>query len=160
MDSAVDTLREGSRLPAFSAPATGTAKVDSEDWLGSPVVLYFYPRDNTPGCIFEGRNFSSHHEEFVRRGAAVFGVSRDNIQSHEKFKARHGFPFELIADVDEKLCALFGVIVEKPLFGRNNFRGIVRSTFLIDAEGVIRREWRKVKLRSHVNEILKALDEL
>ena len=154
------TLREGSKVPAFSAPATGATQVDSEDLLGSPVVLFFYPRDNTPGCIFEGRDFSSHHEEFVRRGAAVFGVSRDNIQSHEKFKARHGFPFELIADVDEKLCDQFGVIVEKPLFGKKNFLSAERSTFLIDAEGVIRREWRKVKLRGHVHEILRALDEL
>ena len=123
-------------------------------------MLYFYPRDNTPGCIFEGRNFSSHHEEFVRRGAAVFGVSRDNIESHEKFKARHGFPFELIADVDEELCALFGVIGEKALFGKKKFLRVERSTFLIDAEGVVRHEWRKVKLRGHVNEILRALDEL
>ena len=153
-------LREGSKVPPFSAPATGATRVDSEDLLGSPVVLYFYPRDNTPGCIFEGRTFSSHHEEFVRRGAAIFGVSRDNIESHEKFKARHGFPFELIADDDEKLCELFGVIGEKPLFGNKSFLRVERSTFLIDAEGVIRREWRKVKLRGHVHAILRALDEL
>lgn len=153
------TLRQGSKVPAFSAPATGAIRVDSEDLLGSPYVLYFYPMDNTPGCVFEGRDFSRHHEQFVRRGAAVFGVSRDTIDSHEKFKARHGFPFELIADEDEKLCGLFGVIRDKVRIGRKLF-GVERSTFLIDARGVLRREWRKVRLPGHVDEILKALDEL
>ena len=153
------TLRKGSRVPAFSAQATGATRVDSEDLLGSPFVLYFYPKDNTPGCVFEGRDFSRHHEQFVRRGASVFGVSREDIESHEKFKARHGFPFGLIADEDEKLCEIFGVIREKRLFGRR-ISVVERSTFLIDAEGVIRREWRKVKLSGHVDEILKALDEL
>ena len=127
--------------------------------LGSPFVLYFYPKDNTPGCAFEGRDFSRHHGQFVRRGAAVFGISRDTIDSHEKFKARHGFPFELIADEDEKLCRLFGVIGKKRWVG-DKFFGVQRSTFLIDSEGVLRREWRKVKLPGHVDEILKALDEL
>ena len=152
-------LRQGSKVPAFSASATGATKVLSDDLIGSPVVLYFYPRDNTPGCIVEGRDFSSHHEEFVRRGAAVFGVSRENIASHEKFKARHGFPFELIADEDEKLCKIFSVIKEMTLLGRK-FSAVQRSTFLIDADGVLRREWRKVKIRGHAVEILKALDEL
>ena len=156
---AMGTIRRGSKVPAFSAPATGCTRVDSEDLLGSPFVLYFYPKDNTPGCVFEGRDFSRHHEQFVRRGAAVFGVSRDTIDSHEKFKARHGFPFELIADEDEKLCGLFGVIREKVRIGRKLF-GVERSTFLIDPEGVLRREWRKVRLPGHVHEILKALDEL
>ena len=153
------TLRQGSRVPAFSAPATGATRVDSEDLLGSPFVLYFYPKDNTPGCAFEGRDFSRHHEQFVHRGAAVFGVSRDNIDSHEKFKARHDFPFELIADEDEKLCGLFGVVRENRWIGKK-ISGVERSTFLIDAEGVVRREWRKVRLPGHVDEILKALDDL
>ena len=153
------TLLQGSKVPAFSAAATGATRVDSEDLLGSPYVLYFYPMDNTPGCVFEGRDFSRHHEQFVRRGAAVFGVSRDTIDSHEKFKARHGFPFELIADEDEKLCGLFGVIREKVRIGKKLF-GVERSTFLIDARGVLRREWRKVRLPGHVDEIIKALDEL
>lgn len=153
------TLRQGSKVPAFSAPATGATRVSSDELLGSPFVLYFYPRDNTPGCLFEGRDFSRHHEQFVRRGAAVFGVSREDIGSHEKFKARFGFPFELIADEDEKLCGIFGVIREKRLFGIR-ISGVERSTFLIDAEGVIRREWRKVRLPGHVDEILEALDEL
>ena len=153
------TLRRGSKVPAFSAPATGDNRVNSADLLGSPVVLFFYPMDNTPGCIVEGRNFSSHHEQFVRRGAVVFGVSRDSLRSHETFKAMHGFPFELIADEDEKLCEMFGVIKERPLIGGKLF-GVQRSTFLIDAEGVLRREWRKVKVLGHVDEILEALDEL
>lgn len=152
-------LRQGSAVPAFSAPATGATRVDSEDLLGSPFVLYFYPRDNTPGCVFEGRDFSRHHGQFVRRGASVFGVSRDDMESHERFKARHGFPFELIADEDGKLCEIFGVIRKKRFFGRR-ISGVARSTFLIDAGGVIRREWRKVRLRGHVDEILRALDEL
>ena len=153
------TLRQGSTVPAFSAPATGAARVDSEDLLGSPFVLYFYPRDNTPGCVFEGRDFSRHHERFVRRGASVFGVSRESLESHEKFKARHGFPFELISDEDGKLCGMFGVMRKKRLLGMSIF-DVRRSTFLIDAGGVIRREWRKVKLRGHVDEILRAIDEL
>ena len=152
-------LRQGNKVPAFNAPATGATRVDSEDLLGSPFVLYFYPKNNTPGCVFEGRDFSRHHEQFVRRGAAVFGISRDNMDSHEKFKARHGFPFELIADEDERLCGLFGVIREKSWIGSTIF-GVERSTFLIDSEGVLRREWRKVRLPGHVAEILKALDEL
>ena len=153
------TLLQGSKVPAFSAAATGATRVDSEDLLGSPYVLYFYPMDNTPGCVFEGRDFSRHHEKFVRRGTAVFGVSRDTIDSHEKFKARHGFPFELIADEDEKLCGLFGVVREKVRIGKKLF-GVERSTFLIDARGVLRREWRKVRLPGHVDEVIKALDEL
>ena len=153
-------LRRGSKVPAFCAPATGGARVNSEDLLGSPVVLFFYPMDNTPGCIVEGRDFSRHHGQFVRRGAVVFGVSRDSLKSHEKFKARHGFPFELIADEDEKLCEMFGVIRKRrPLIGDKLF-GVQRSTFLIDAEGVLRREWRKVKVLGHVDKVIEALDEL
>ncbi len=152
-------IRQGSKVPAFSAPATGGTRVDSEELLESPVVLYFYPRDFTPGCIVEGRDFSSHHEEFVRRGAAVFGVSRQDMESHEKFKARHGFPFELIADEDEKLCEIFGVLNKMTIMGKR-IAIVQRSTFLIDAEGVLRREWRKVSIPGHVDEILEALDEL
>ena len=152
-------LQPGDRVPTFSAEATGDALVDFGALRGSSVVLYFYPMDNTPGCIFEGRDFSSHHSEFVRRGTIVFGVSRDSIGSHEKFKARHDFPFELIADSDGKLCRLFGVIRKKPLLGQK-LAGVKRSTFLIDAEGVLRREWRKVRIPGHVEEILKAIDEL
>ena len=152
-------LHQGSKVPAFSAPATGATRVDSEELLGSPFVLFFYPKDNTPGCVFEGRDFSRHHDQFVRRGAAVFGISRDNIDSHEKFKARHGFPFELIADEDEKLCGIFGVISKNRWIGKTIF-GVERSTFLIDAEGVLRREWRKVRIAGHVDEILKAIDDL
>ena len=147
------------RCPPFSAPATGAARVESKDLLGAPFVLYFYPWDNTPGCVFEGRDFSRHHGRFVRRGASVFGVSRQTVASHEKFKARHGFPFELIADEDGTLCGMFGVAREARLFGRS-ISGVRRSTFLIDAEGVLRREWRKVRLRGHVDEILRAIDEL
>ena len=153
------TLRQGGKVPAFSAPATGATRVNSKDLLGSPFVLFFYPMDHTPGCTFEGRDFSRHHGQIVRRGAAVFGVSRDSIQSHERFKAMHGFPFELIADEDEKLCEIFGVIKKEPSLG-GKFLGLQRSTFLIDAEGVLRREWRNVNILGHADEILRALDEL
>lgn len=145
--------------PAFGGPATGDQQIKSKDLLGSKVVIYFYPKDNTPGCTTEGQDFRDAHDEFVRAGAVIFGVSRDSLRTHENFKAKHEFPFELIADPDEKLCEKFDVMRMKNMYGKQ-VRGIERSTFLIDSKGVLRREWRKVKVKGHVAEVLEAVKEI
>lgn len=146
-------------VPNFSAPATGGKTVRLQDLKGSPVVLYFYPKDNTPGCTTEGMDFRDHHPEFQRLKAQVLGVSRDSLKSHESFKEKHKLPFDLLSDEDEKLCDLFDVIRMKNMYG-NSVRGVERSTFLIDADGKLRREWRKVKVEGHVEEVLEAVKAL
>jgi peroxiredoxin Q/BCP len=139
----------------FTADATGDQTISLKDLRGSNVVIYFYPKDSTPGCTTEGRDFSALHDKFKRAGTVIFGVSRDSIASHEKFKAKQGFKFELLSDPDETLCNKFDVIHEKTLYGRK-FMGVVRSTFLIDAEGKLRREWRNVRVKGHAEEVLEA----
>jgi peroxiredoxin Q/BCP len=143
----------GKQVPAFSAEATGGKTVSSKELIGRPFVLYFYPRDNTPGCTTEGEAFRDLHDKFKRRKIAVYGVSRDTVGSHEKFKAKYEFPFDLIADPDETLCALFDVMKQKNMYGKK-VRGIERSTFLFDAEGTLRKEWRKVKVDGHAEAVL------
>lgn len=140
----------------FSAAATGDQSVRLKDLRGQNVVLYFYPKDATPGCTTEGRDFRDLHARFRRQNTRIFGVSRDPIASHEKFKAKQEFPFELLSDPDEDLCRQFDVIKEKSLYGRK-FMGIERSTFLIDADGKLRNEWRKVKVKGHAEEVLEAV---
>jgi len=143
----------------FTADATGDKKIRLKDLRGQNVVLYFYPKDSTPGCTTEGRDFAALHAKFRRQDTVIFGVSRDSIASHEKFKEKQGFPFDLISDPDEKLCKQFDVIHEKSLYGKK-FLGIVRSTFLIDADGKLRGEWRKVKVKGHAEEVLEAIKAL
>jgi peroxiredoxin Q/BCP len=143
----------------FTADATGGAKVRLKDLRGKNVIIYFYPKDSTPGCTTEGRDFSALHAKFKRANTVIFGVSRDSIASHEKFKEKQGFVFDLLSDPDEKLCKQFDVIHEKSLYGRK-FMGIVRSTFLIDADGKLRQEWRKVKVAGHADEVLDAVKAL
>jgi len=143
----------------FTADATRNKKIRLKDLRGQNVVLYFYPKDSTPGCTTEGRDFSDLHARFRRRKTVVYGVSRDSIASHEKFRGKQGFPFDLISDPDEKLCKAFDVIHEKSLYGRK-FMGVVRSTFLIDADGKLRKEWRKVKVKGHAEEVLEAVKAL
>jgi len=143
----------GKKVKDFAAPATGDTTFRLSDHKGHPVVLYFYPKDNTPGCTTEGENFRDLHAEFVRLGAVVAGVSRDSVRSHEGFKAKMAFPFELLSDADEKLCAQFGVIKMKNMYGKQ-VRGIERSTFVIDGKGVLAREWRGVKVPGHAQEVL------
>jgi peroxiredoxin Q/BCP len=143
----------------FKAAATGDKTIRLKDLRGKNVVIYFYPKDSTPGCTTEGRDFSALHARFRRAGTVILGVSRDSIASHEKFKAKQEFPFDLISDPDEVLCRKFDVIQEKSLYGRK-FMGIVRSTFLIDAEGKLRREWRNVKVAGHAEEVLEAVKAL
>jgi peroxiredoxin Q/BCP len=149
----------GKKLPAFNADATGDQKIRSTDLKGGPAVLYFYPKDDTPGCTLEGQDFRVNHARFRKLNATVLGISRDSIASHEKFKAKFKFPFELLSDSDEKLCKLFDVIKEKNMYGKKVF-GIERSTFLVDKDGVLRREWRKVKVDGHVQEVLEAVKAL
>lgn len=149
----------GKRIPAFSLPATGDQTIKLSDLKGSIVVLYFYPKDSTPGCTKEGQGFRDQYAKFRRNGAVVLGVSRDSIKSHENFKAKQGFPFELLSDADETLCNIFDVIKMKNMYGKQ-VRGIERSTFLIDAKGVLRQEWRKVKVDGHVDEVLAAVKAL
>ena len=145
----------GKKIPAFRAEATSETEVASKDLKGQAYVLYFYPRDNTPGCTVESNDFAASYRKFRRLKVEVFGVSRDNLRSHERFKAKFDFPFELIADPDEKLCSLFDVMKNKNMYGKK-VRGIERSTFLIDADGVLRHEWRKVSIDGHVEEVLAA----
>ena len=140
------------KVADFAAPSTGGAfKLSAQ--RGCPVVLYFYPKDNTPGCTMEGAQFRDLHKKFEKAGAVVVGVSRDSLKSHESFKAKMAFPFDLIADADEKLCGQFGVIKMKNMYGRQ-VRGIERSTFVIDAKGTLVREWRGVKVPGHAEEVL------
>jgi len=149
----------GKKVPTFTLPATGEQTIRLQDLQGKNVVLYFYPRDDTPGCTLEGQDFRRQHKKFLALDTVVLGVSRDTVASHEKFKAKFGFPFELLADADEKLCNQFDVIKQKNMYGKK-VRGIERSTFLIDADGVLRQEWRKVKVEGHVSEVLAAVKAL
>lgn len=143
----------------FTAEATRNKTIRLKDLRGQNVVLYFYPKDSTPGCTTEGRDFGQLHARFRRQKTVILGVSRDSIASHEKFREKQGFPFDLISDPDEKLCKAFDVIQEKSLYGRK-FMGVVRSTFLIDADGKLRKEWRKVKVKGHAEEVLEAVKAL
>jgi len=143
----------------FTANATRDKNIRLKDLRGQNVVVYFYPKDSTPGCTTEGRDFAGLHAKFRRQKTVILGVSRDSIASHEKFRAKQGFPFDLISDADEKLCKAFDVIHEKTLYGRK-FMGIVRSTFLIDQSGKLRAEWRKVKVSGHAEEVLEAVKAL
>jgi len=138
---------------------TGGGTFKSADARGANLVIYFYPKDSTPGCTREGQDFRDNYSKFRRNKTLVVGVSRDSIASHEKFKAKQDFPFELLSDADETLCRLFDVIREKNMYGRKVL-GIERSTFLIDAAGKLHREWRKVKVDGHVDEVLEAIREL
>ena len=143
----------------FKAAATGDKTIELKDLKGQHVVIYFYPKDSTPGCTQEGLDFKALHGKFRRAGTVILGVSRDSLASHEKFRAKQGFPFDLLSDPDETLCKYFDVIQEKTLYGRK-FMGVERSTFLIDAEGKLRREWRKVKVKGHAEEVLDAVKRL
>ena len=149
----------GKKIPAFTLPATGEQKIKFADLKGSKVVLYFYPKDSTPGCTTEGLDFQANLSKFKRANTIVLGVSRDSIASHEKFRDKQGFKFDLLSDVDEKLCNMFDVIKEKNMYGKK-VMGIERSTFLIDKNGVLQQEWRKVKVAGHVDEVLVAAKAL
>ena len=146
-------------LPEFEALATGGVKFTPPAYAGQTVVLYFYPKDNTPGCTTEAMQFRDRHTDFINAGAVVFGVSRDNMVSHEKFKLNLELPFELIADTEEKLCHMFGVVKNKIMYGKK-VKGIERSTFLVNPQGVLIEEWRGIKVTGHVDEVLQSVKVL
>ncbi len=145
-------------VPDFSAPATG-GDFNLAACQGKQLVIYFYPKDNTPGCTTQGQGFRDAHAAFTAANTVIVGVSRDSLKTHENFKAKQGFPFELISDKDESVCGLFDVIKLKKLYGKE-YLGIDRSTFLIDKNGVLRQEWRGVKVPGHVDEVLAAAQAL
>lgn len=153
------TVALGKNVPDFTLPATGDQNIALAKLKGKNLVIYFYPKDNTSGCTLEGQAFRDNHDKFIQANTVIFGVSRDNIKSHEGFKGKQAFPFELLSDEDETLCKLFDVIKMKNMYGKQAM-GIERSTFLIDAEGVLRQEWRKVKVDGHVEEVLAAAQAL
>ena len=153
------SIKVDTPLADFTAHATSNTTITLAALAGKKVVIYFYPKDHTPGCTTEGQNFRDMHEDFLAADTLVFGVSRDSLRTHENFRAKQAFPFELISDADETLCRLFDVIRQKQLYGKQ-YEGIERSTFLIDRDGVLRREWRKVKVPGHVAEVLEAAREL
>ena len=146
----------GKRVKNFTLPATGDQDLSLSDFKGRSLVIYFYPKDNTPGCTQEGQDFRDLYPQFEKAGADILGVSRDSVRTHENFKKKHEFPFHLLSDSDEKLCKQFDVIHEKKLYGRT-YMGIERSTFLIDSEGVLKQEWRKLRVPGHAEAVLEAL---
>lgn len=149
----------GKPVPDAEMLTTGGKTLRLHDLKGKFVVLYFYPKDDTPGCTLEGRDFRDKHAQFRKLKALIYGISRDSLASHEKFKAKFKFPFELVADEDEKLCKLFDVIREKSLYGKK-YLGVDRSTFILDQDGVLRREFRGVKVKGHVDEIIEEIRKL
>lgn len=149
----------GQSVTDFTASATSENTLSLSDFKGKNLVIFFYPKDNTPGCTTEGQNFRDLFDEFVAANTVIIGVSRDSLRVHENYKAKHSFPFELISDPEETLCKHFDVIKLKKLYGKE-YMGIERSTFLIDTQGVLRQEWRKVKVKGHADEVLAAVRAL
>ena len=152
-------VKAGKKVARFSLPATGDKQLSLSDFSGSNLVIYFYPKDSTPGCTLEGQDFRDRYAEFKQAGTEILGVSRDSLKAHENFKAKQSFPFDLLSDADEALCKQFDVIHEKNMYGRK-VMGIVRSTFLIDGAGILQREWRKVRVKGHADEVLEAARSL
>ena len=149
-------VKLGEKIPDFNATATNEVEFSLSANIGKNIVIYFYPKDSTPGCTKEGEDFRDQFEAFSSNNAIIVGVSRDSVKSHDKFICKYNFPFDLIADEDETVCQIFDVIKEKNMYGRK-YMGIERSTFLIDTNGILINEWRKVKVKGHVEEVLGAL---
>lgn len=154
-----ETVSIGKAVPNFKIAATGDKQISLKDFKGQNVVLYFYPKDSTPGCTLEGQGFRDSHTKFKRQNTVILGVSRDSLKSHDNFRSKQKFPFDLLSDEDETLCKLFDVIKMKNMYGKK-VRGIERSTFLIDVKGTLRQEWRKIKVDGHVDEVLAAVKAL
>jgi peroxiredoxin Q/BCP len=150
---------EGKKCPNFKAECTSNLILSNKDFIGQNLVIYFYPKDSTPGCTTEGLNFTDNHEKFKKLNTEIIGVSRESIKSHENFKLKQSFPFELLPDPDEKVCNAFDVMKLKSMYGRQ-YIGIDRSTFLINTEGKVIKEWRTVKVKGHVDEVLAAVKDL
>ncbi len=149
----------GEKAPNFNLPATGDQTLSLKDFKGKNLVIYFYPKDATPGCTTEGQNFRDLYSKFQKANCEILGVSRDSVKSHERFKEKQSFPFDLLSDEDEAMCNAYDVIKLKKMYGRE-YMGVERSTFLIDADGKLREEWRKVKVKGHVEEVLAAVEAL
>jgi len=146
-------------ISAFELPSTGGKVFKLSEFLGKTVVIYFYPKDNTPGCTNQGKDFSDHYAAFQQTGCEIFGISRDSLKSHENFKTKFNFPFELLADTEELACGIFGVMKMKKMYGKE-VRGVERSTFVIDKNGVLVQEWRGVKVDGHVQAVLNFVQSL
>ena len=153
------TVEVGKKVPTFKLPATGEQTISLASLKGKNIVLYFYPKDNTPGCTTEGQNFRDSMAKFKRQNCIILGVSRDTLRTHENFKTKQKFPFDLLSDTKEELCTLFDVIKLKNMYGKKHL-GIERSTFLINDKGVLKQEWRKVKVDGHVDDVLTAVKNL
>ncbi len=153
------TPKLNNKAPVFKGECTGNKTISLTDLKGKNVVLYFYPKDSTPGCTTEGQNFRDLKRKFTKANTVIFGLSRESIKSHENFKKKEKFNFDLISDPDEKICKQYDVIKEKSMYGRK-YMGVERSTFLIDSKGKLVREWRKVKVTGHAEEVLEAAKEL
>ena len=150
---------EGKKCPDFLVESTGDKKLSNGDFEGKNLVIFFYPKDNTPGCTLEGQDFRDNYEEFKKFNAEILGVSRDSIKSHVNFIEKQNFPFDLLSDPDEVMCKSFDVMREKSMYGKK-YIGVDRSTFLINSDGIIVKEWRSVKVKGHVIEVLEALRKL
>jgi peroxiredoxin Q/BCP len=153
------SVKINTKVKKFKVSATSELEINSVDLIGKNVVLYFYPKDNTPGCTQEGEDFRDLYKEFKKLKTEIYGISRDSLKSHEGFKTKYKYPFELISDPDEKLCNLFDVIKEKNMYGKK-YMGIERSTFLINKDGKLSAEWRKVKVNGHAIEVLEAVKKI
>ena len=150
---------QGKKCPEFVNHATGGSQLSNKDFIGKNLVIFFYPKDNTPGCTLEGQDFRDNYKKFKNLNTDIVGVSRDSIKSHENFKEKQSFPFQLISDPDENMCKAFDVMREKSMYGKK-FIGVDRSTFLVNSEGNIVKEWRSVKVKGHVQEVLEAVKNL
>ena len=155
----MNKIKVGKKVPEFNVLSTGDKTLKISSLRGKNIIIYFYPRDATPGCTIEGQDFRDNIRKFSSRNTIILGVSRDTIASHEKFKKNQKFPFDLLSDKDEKLCKIFDVIKEKNMYGKIVL-GIERSTFLIDEKGILRHEWRKVRVKDHVDDVLNVLKSL
>ena len=153
------SVKMNTKVKKFKVSATNELEIDSTDLIGKSYVIYFYPKDNTPGCTQEGEDFRDLYKEFKKLKTEIYGVSRDSLKSHEGFKEKYKYPFELISDTEEKLCNLFDVIKEKNMYGKK-YMGIERSTFLINKEGKLSAEWRKVKVNGHASEVLEEVKKI
>ena len=150
---------EGKKCPKFSGECTDNMTLSNKDFDGKNVVIYFYPKDSTPGCTIEGQDFRDNYEMFQKLNTEILGVSRDSVKSHDKFKLKQSFPFALLSDPDEKMCKSFDVIKLKSMYGKE-YLGVDRSTFLVSTEGKIIKEWRSVKVKGHVQEVLETVKNL
>jgi peroxiredoxin Q/BCP len=150
---------EGKKCPMFSGNATGGITLTNKDFEDKNLIIFFYPKDNTPGCTLEGQDFRDNYKEFTKLNVEIIGVSRDSIKSHENFKDKQNFPFQLLSDPDEIMCKSFDVMREKSMYGKK-YIGVDRSTFLVSSKGLIAKEWRSVKVKGHVLEVLEAVKDL